>query len=119
MEKLTRKRLAAAFVHLATRQSMRKLVQPLAAELLLTNQTHSIDAVVEEIGRELLYQRKSLHADVTAARDLSPAILRSIKTTLQELTAAESVHLNVSVDPAILGGVVIRTPFMELNASLA
>ena len=119
MEKLTRKKLAAAFVRLTARQPMKELVRSLAAELIRTSQTHSIDAVVEEIGRELLRQRKSLHANVTAARELSPTTLKTIKTALQELTAADSVHLNVTVDPAIIGGVVIRTPFMELNASLA
>lgn len=119
MEKLTRRRLAAAFVHLAARQRMRDLVRALAAELIRTGRTGDVEAIVEEIGRQLFTQRKSLHAQVTTARPLSTASLRAIKHRLQELTAADSVHIEAATDPALIGGVVIRTPFMELDASIA
>lgn len=98
---------------------MPKIVQALAVELLRSGQTHHLDAVVEEISRELLRQRKSLQARVTSARTLPPATLQTIKKTLQDLTAAHTVHLDLVVDPAVLGGIVIRTPLTEINASIA
>lgn len=118
MEKLSRKRLATAFVRLVGEVPLPQLMRSLAAEVIRNHLTQHIDALVSDIGQQLLLQRRQLHASVSSARPLAQGTVTIIKKTLQQMTNAHSVQLDLAVDPSLVGGVVIRTPGSEINASL-
>ncbi|MBE9136570.1 F0F1 ATP synthase subunit delta [Nodosilinea sp. LEGE 07088] len=57
-------------------------------------------------------------ADVTAAVDLSDEQLQAIRDRVQAMTGANSVELSVQVDPALIGGLVIKVGSQVIDASL-
>jgi len=56
-------------------------------------------------------------ADVTVAEPLSDARLGEIKDTLREVTG-KNVKVNVKVDPAIIGGLVVKLGSRMVDSSL-
>ena len=59
-----------------------------------------------------------VEADVTVARRVSPEEERSIADRLQRLTGKQ-VDITVHIDPAILGGLVVRFGDRVIDASVA
>ncbi|MGK7943853.1 MAG: ATP synthase F1 subunit delta [Microcystaceae cyanobacterium] len=57
-------------------------------------------------------------AEVTAARDLNDDQRDAITDKVKQLTNAESVELNISIDPDIIGGVIIRVGSEVYDTSL-
>ncbi len=57
-------------------------------------------------------------AEVTAARGLTRDQERAITDKVKQLTHAQSVELNVTVDPALLGGVIIKVGSQVFDTSL-
>ena len=84
-----------------------------------TGRTVDIDSVVAEIARHLLMMRKTLLAEVTTARSLGHSTREALKATLARATGATTVRLDVRTDPALIGGCVVRTPGLELDASVS
>ena len=56
-------------------------------------------------------------ADVTVAEPLSDARLGEIKDTLREMTG-KTVKVDVKVDPAIIGGLVVKLGSRMVDSSL-
>lgn len=119
MIRYSRSQLARAFVHLHDRYPMGPLVRALAQELVGTGRTIDIDSVVAEIARHLLMMRKTLLAEVTSARPLGRSTIETLQETLARATGATTVRLGVRIDPALIGGCVVRTPGLELDASVS
>jgi F-type H+-transporting ATPase subunit delta len=57
-------------------------------------------------------------AEVTAARDLNDDQRYAIEDKVKQLTHAESVELKISIDPDIIGGVIIRVGSEVYDTSL-
>ncbi len=119
MIRYSRSQLARAFVHLHDRHPMGPLVAALAQELVAKGRTIDVDSVVAEIARHLLMMRKTLLAEVTTVRPLGRSTIEALKATLARATGATTVRLDVRIDPALIGGCVVRTPGRELDASVA
>lgn len=69
--------------------------------------------------RELLRQlRKTVLAEVTAAVELSDDQKDRIRQKVAAMTNAESVELDVNLDPDLLGGVIIKVGSQIVDASL-
>lgn len=117
MIRYSRSQLARAFVHLHDRYPMGPLVRALAQELVDRGGAVDVDSVVAEIARHLLMMRKTLLAEVTSARPLGRSTIETLKETLARATGATTVRLGVRIDPALVGGCVVRTPGLELDAS--
>ncbi len=57
-------------------------------------------------------------AEVTVAEKLSDARLEEIKNTLKSITGEKAVDLNVKVDPAIIGGLMVKLGSRMVDSSL-
>ena len=69
--------------------------------------------------QELLRQlRKTVLAEVTAAVDLSDSQKEQIRQKVVAMTGAEQVDLEVTLEPSLLGGVIIKVGSQVVDASL-
>lgn len=98
----------------ATRQAMVERVldvQPLALNLakLLITKGRSLDAgaVAWQFERMADAEAGIEHAEITTAVDLTPEQVRAIEERLSQ-ASGKTVRASATVDPAIIGGVVVR-----------
>jgi len=62
--------------------------------------------------------RGEVTAQVTVAEPLNEARRAEIRNTLREVTGKEDVALNITVDPAIIGGIIVKLGSRMVDASL-
>ena len=77
-----------------------------------------VELVLNDIKQELFETTGQLLVDVTSARVLGEAARSNLTTFLKDKTGAKNVVLQENVDPALVGGLVARTPSQELDTSL-
>ncbi len=119
MKKVSRRELARTVTsQLLSGADQALLVRQLAAYLVERKMTNQLDMLIEDIAQELQAQTGHVTASVTTAFEPSAETLTQIKQTLLSLTNASTAELNVSVDPHLLGGVVVALPGQELDASI-
>jgi F0F1-type ATP synthase delta subunit len=120
MAKIGRRRLAREVVRLLNEQpgNRQAIVQQIAAYLIETKQVRQADLLLKDIADELYVQNKQLTASVTHAFDLSDATKQAITDLLRTQTGATQVDLTTSKEPELIGGVIVRTPRQELDASV-
>ena len=58
-------------------------------------------------------------AKVITAVALTPALEEKVLAKVKELTGSTSVTLNKEIDPAIIGGFILRVGDLQYNASIA
>lgn len=73
--------------------------------------------VVEEFFRLAAASRRKVTAEVTTAIPLSEETAKKMESTLSELMG-EAVFLKTSVDPSILGGMLVRIGERIINGSI-
>ena len=55
---------------------------------------------------------------MTVAEPLSPANLEALRLALREAAGSSSVEMNVKVDPAIIGGLIVKLGSRMVDGSL-
>jgi len=73
--------------------------------LALSQKLSLVPGMVQAFRARLHAHQNVLHADVTSASPLSPEQTRALAVSLGKVTG-KNVNLSVSVDPALMGGVV-------------
>jgi F-type H+-transporting ATPase subunit delta len=69
--------------------------------------------------RALVARHKGeVSADIVVAEPLSERHLEALKATLKSLTGGKTVDLNVKIDPAIIGGLVVKLGSRMVDSSL-
>lgn len=58
-------------------------------------------------------------ANVTTARTLTPELRQKLSDFIKRETSARRVVLEETIDPSVIGGVVIETPTLTLDASVS
>jgi len=91
----------------------------LAAYLIDNRMTDDADLVVNDIAHELYVQSGHLLVDVTSARALTDSVRDELTRTMREATGATHIELAEHTDPALLGGLVARTPDAVLDVSVS
>jgi F-type H+-transporting ATPase subunit delta len=61
--------------------------------------------------------RGEVSADVTSAHELSADQQRDLKTALKDVTGKD-VTLNITIDPSILGGLIVKVGSRQIDTSL-
>ncbi|HSX35002.1 MAG TPA: F0F1 ATP synthase subunit delta [Candidatus Saccharimonadales bacterium] len=89
-----------------------------AAYLMEQRLVDDIDLFINDLASELYEQSGHLYVDVTSARKLTDTVRSELKHTLQNATGARHIELAEHIDPALLGGLIARTPTAELDASV-
>jgi F0F1-type ATP synthase delta subunit len=120
MAKLSRRVIARVVAQklLAEPQRRSHWLQVAAAYMVENHLEHDVDLLVNDIAHELFMQSGQLSVAVTSARPLADAARAELKRTLQEATHARRVTFSETVDPALLGGVIARTPDAQLDLSV-
>jgi F-type H+-transporting ATPase subunit delta len=120
MAKVGRRRLAREVVGLLAQRPDRRatVVRQLAAYLIDNKQARHLDLLMQDIADELYEQQKLLSADVEYAFEPSQTAKDAIIALLQEATGASTVDMATRHNPDLLGGIVLRTPRQELDASV-
>jgi F-type H+-transporting ATPase subunit delta len=77
-----------------------------------------LEAILKQYEELLRQLRKTVLAEVTAAVELSDEQQNRIREKVAAMTSAEQVELNVSLDPDLLGGVIIKVGSQIVDASL-
>lgn len=114
------RRILARFAaqQLADGADRRQLLDRLAAYLVTHKQLGQMDLLVADIARNLA-ELGTVKATVTAARPLSDELKRAIEAFVARIEDAQSVQIDESIDPALLGGVIIETPHKRFDASVS
>lgn len=94
------------------------VLRQLAAYLVVNRLQKQLTMYVGDIEYELA-QAGTVVANVTTARTLAPELRQQLIDYVQTETSARRVVLEESIDPAIIGGVIVRTPTLALDASVA
>ena len=118
MTKVSRRQLAKTVVGLAEQRGWKAMVPALAQHLIDSKQTGEMDLLLEDIKQAQLELTGRLEAKVNSFNPLNRANESDIKRILSELTGATEVEIVNEIDETLLGGMVARTPEMELDLSL-
>lgn len=89
----------------------------LLALMIRRGRFEQLPAVIREFGRLYRQREGIVEATVTAASVLDAAELESLQARLESLTGAR-VELEQAVDPAVLGGVVVRVGDQLIDGSV-
>lgn len=120
MASISRRRLAREVVRLLGEHPNRRseIVQQLAGYIIDRKMVKQLDLLVKDIADELYIQQGHVTAEVDYVFDLSQETRAAITTLLTKATGARTVELQPIKEPNLLGGVVIRTPRHQLDASV-
>jgi F0F1-type ATP synthase delta subunit len=119
MSKVSRTELARSVAQaLLDGKDQKKLMRQVAAYFIDHNMTSQLDMFIDDLSVEL--ETRTGHATATAvvAHSLGAESLKELEAYVREKTGAKSVELTVEEDPSIVGGVIIRTPQYEYDASV-
>lgn len=119
MHRVSRRRLVQTVVALIKQrpQDQRKILQMLAAYMIVHKQQKQVDLVILELAQELQMSFNHLHAEVTSAFPLETVGRAELEKYLRDATGAKSVELDERVDADLLAGMVVRTAELELDTS--
>lgn len=104
---------AAVAERIGASETVRSFLGVLAAQRRLG----ALPAIIDEFSRLLAAHRGEETAEVTSAQPLDDAQLGSVRDAVAQY-AGRPVQLTASVDPALLGGVVVRIGSRMIDASL-
>jgi F0F1-type ATP synthase delta subunit len=94
-------------------EALSTLVEQVAAYLIATSRTREASLVARSIEDELAF-RGTVVARVSSARPLDA----EVKSRIQRLLNASTVHLVEEVDSRLIGGVRIEAPGKRLDGTL-
>lgn len=119
MKKVSRRELARA----ATRQLLdgkdpKRVMLEIAAYLIETKATHQTEMVISDIALALQEEIGYVSTEVISAFALGPESRHKLEAYVTAVTNARSVEMTVVEDKALLGGVIIKTPGHEYDASV-
>ena len=98
--------------------SQKKVARQLAAYLIENRRTNEISVIVRDIAAQLT-EHGHVTGTVTSALGLSASTVKSIEAYAKDKTGAKTVTLDAVVDEAVLGGVKLELPGLELDTTIA
>lgn len=121
MAKLSAKKIAIAFyeeTHGKTQAEAEKIIRGLVKFLAKKNAIKLSGKVIDEYGKYYDKMAGVARVDVKSARVLTDGMKKIIEAWAEKNLDAKKVILNESVDPDLLGGVVLRHDDLLLDASV-
>lgn len=104
------------------RQALGEQVHPYLLNFLMLLADRGRILFLEEIGKQYLallrQQSQTVLAEVTAAVELSDEQKNTIRDKVLAMTQARQVDLEVTVEPSLIGGVIIKVGSQVIDASL-
>jgi F-type H+-transporting ATPase subunit delta len=122
MAKVSRRRLARAIVPMlaeSTEPAARaKVIQQIAAYLIQHKQVSRLRLLANDIADEARLQQQHVSADVVTAFPLTTDTRMEVVELLKKATGAQTTAFTEIIDPSLLGGIIVRTTQLELDASV-
>lgn len=119
MARVSRRKIAQYIAaELAAGKDAGFLMQQAASYLIDQRLVGQADLLVRDIEAILAREHGMVLARVTSARELSKGLLQTIEQYVASAQGASKVEVSTSIDPSLLGGVVIKTPSAELDTSV-
>jgi F-type H+-transporting ATPase subunit delta len=78
----------------------------------------AIHAIIRDFRKLVAHWKGEISAEVTAAEQLSDQHLDALKSALKSITGEKAIDLNVKIDPAIIGGLVVKLGSRMVDSSL-
>lgn len=119
MKKVSRRELART----ATRQLLegkdpQRVMRELAAYLIDHKMTNQAAMLIDDIALALQAETGHVTAEVVAAFAPSGDGVKRLESFVLDQTKARTVELSVTTDTSLLGGMVVKTPGHEYDASV-
>lgn len=119
MQTISRRRLASYVSdELASGAAIKPLLTHVASYLLEHKQTNQVALLIRDIEAILARDHGVVLAKVISARELSAGLIKNIEQFVASSEGAKQVEVSTSVDPSLLGGIIIRTPSAELDTTV-
>lgn len=120
MQKLSRRQLAryVASELAGGKTNVSDLAQHIAAYLSEHKALKSTDLLLRDVSDVLAKEYGQLNVEVISARELSATLREHITRYAAERTGVNNVELKETTDPSLIGGVIVRLPGEELDASI-
>ena len=99
-----------------TGTNSKKVMTEVAAWLQAHNKTRQVDYLVNDVARALT-KHGYYCISVTSARELSVTTKKQVEISIKDMTGATTLECTYTVDHKLIGGIVIKTPEAELDAS--
>jgi F-type H+-transporting ATPase subunit delta len=119
MATISRRRLAD---HIATElvagHAVKPLLQQVASYLVDHRLTSQAELLIRDVEAILAREHSVVLAEVISARELSAGLIRNIEQFVAASQGAKQVEVSTSVDPSLLGGIIVRTPSAELDTTV-
>jgi F0F1-type ATP synthase delta subunit len=91
----------------------------LAQEIVANRLSNQVDLLLNDISQELLRRHGKLTIEIVSVHDLSTKVKEYVAELLKTETGAKTTQINERRDPSLKGGLIARTPDLELNLSIA
>jgi F-type H+-transporting ATPase subunit delta len=114
---VSRAEAAKAFAALAPRLGLDPITTNFAGVLARNGRKNQLRAVIRAFTRLAAEHRGETTAEVTTARPLNDDQLAALKAQLRT-RAGRDVAIDASVDPNILGGIVVKLGSQRIDASI-
>lgn len=116
---LSRRRLAQFIAaQLVAGSDRAKLLQQVAAYLVVHKQVKQAELLVQDIADILSREHATVTAEVISARALSAELRAAISQFVSREHQATAVQINETIDTSIIGGVIVKTPGFEFDNSI-
>jgi F0F1-type ATP synthase delta subunit len=114
------RRVLARYVatQLQTSSDRKKIVAALAAYIVEHRLKGELDLILADVAVNLV-KLGHVEATVTTARPLDESLKSDVLQHIAHMEGATDITISESVDPAILGGIIIETPRKRFDASIA
>lgn len=93
------------------------VLSQVAAYLIESRRVNDADLLVRDI-ETALAEAGVVIADVASAHDLTATLTDAITRYVKQAADAREVHLRTQVDESLIGGIRLRTPDAEYDASV-
>lgn len=113
----TREQQSAAVAAVADRLGVSDLTLRFILVVSQNRRLFALDSMIDAYLAELARRRGEVQAQVTAARALSDAQLRSLDETLRGIVGG-NVDIDVTVDPSLIGGLIVKVGSRMIDNSL-
>jgi F-type H+-transporting ATPase subunit delta len=78
----------------------------------------AVHNIIRDFRKLVAHWKGEISAEVTAAEKLSDHHLDALKSALKSITGEKAIDLNVKIDPAIIGGLVVKLGSRMVDSSL-
>ena len=118
MQSLSRRKVANYVARQLQSGDKALAMRQAAAYLVTSKKTKQVDLFVAEVENALARQFGAVKVTVVTAHELNDSLRTQIKSFISSKQTAEQIELVEEIDQSIVGGVIIRTPTAEFDASI-